>query len=102
MSPSSSNSVAELAAFETVKKLAQKRKCHSGTACKAGPGNHEHLFSRVFTGLCSLIPGSRPRAAGPCAPSRGSPAPRKETVLEFPDDLDGSRTSRVVSTHWFS
>src|SRR5215469_12815446 len=60
---------------KAVRKLVQKGNRHSGTACKAGPGNHEHRFSRVFTGLCSWIPGSR-----------AVPAPRKDIVFEFPDN----------------
>src|SRR5262249_30762164 len=60
-------------ATEAVRKLVQEGSCHSGTACKAGPGNHEHLLSQVFTGLCSWVPGSR-----------AVPAPRKDIVFEFP------------------
>ena len=42
-------------------------------------------FANVFGDLCLWFPGSRPRVAGPCGPSRGSPAPRNDIVFGFPD-----------------
>jgi hypothetical protein len=58
--------------FEAVRKLARKGSCHSGTACKAGPGNHEHLFSG-FSQAC--VHGFRAR--GLC------PRPGKTSFLNF-------------------
>src|SRR4029077_16834541 len=61
-----------------------------GWSARPGPEPMSTDHSQAGRGLCSWVPGSRPRAAGPCEPSRGSPEPRNDEYFRFPD----SRKSR--------
>jgi hypothetical protein len=66
-----------------------------GQPARLGPETMNTRFRQVFTGLCSWIPGSR-----------AVPAPRKDIVCEFPDNLlrgdDEERAQELNARNWIT